>query len=786
MGIVAGSFFFANREWLGPAAIASAIAFLCVVVAYWRSPANRSVKTISAFLKILGLAALLICLLEPNWSEPRAKRGANIIAVVADNSLSMQLRGRGESETRGDMLRRILTDESRQWREQLAQNFQVRNFLADSRLHGTEDFHELDFTGRSTALGGALRTLAERYSGQPLAGIIVLTDGVAPDLDNGLEGTPPIYPLVLGSELPPRDLAITSTAVTQTAFEDAPVNIQADIFATGMTGEEIVATLTSIGSGEHDEKEEKAGEQTIATTADGRMTFRFQVRPPKRGVLFYRLRAAPKADVANPNEPGSEATTANNESIIAVDRGSNPLRLLYVSGRPNWEYAFLHRAIKEDPQTQLVGLIRVAKREPKFQFRGRAGESSNPLFRGFGQQSKEEIERYDQPVLVRLNTQDEFELRDGFPKTAEELFKYRGVIIDDLEAEFFSAEQMSLLQRFVSHRGGGFMMLGGAESFAEGNFDRTPIGDMLPVYLNKAVAGHEHEPLHLGLTREGWLQPWIRLRATEGDETKRLAELPPFDVLNSAREIKPAAMVLATVREGGRDRPALVTQRFGRGRTAALLLGDLWHSGLGDESLQKDLGRMWRQTVRWLVADVPDAIELRVEPEQGEGKLKLAVRVRDPKFLAVDNASVHVKITPILHPDAALTLLAEASSREPGLYECEFLPRESGGYRVEATAHDENGGTLGSAQTGWATNLAADEFRSLSPNVALMESVARQSGGTVLRPEKLGEFVSELPARRAPVTEAVTYPIWHTPLFFSFALLFFVGEWGLRRFKGLA
>ena len=78
--------------------------------------------------------------------------------------------------------------------------------------------------------------------------------------------------------------------------------------------------------------------------------------------------------------------------------------MLYVSGRPNWEYKFLHRAVEADEQTQLVGLIRIAKREPKFEFRGRAGESSNPLFRGFGNQSKEEIERYDQPVLVRLNT----------------------------------------------------------------------------------------------------------------------------------------------------------------------------------------------------------------------------------------------------------------------------------------------------------------------------------------------------------------------------------------------
>ena len=121
---------------------------------------------------------------------------------------------------------------------------------------------------------------------------------------------------------------------------------------------------------------------------------------------------------------------ANNE--IGRDRGSRQagrIACFTSSGRPNWEYKFLHRAMEAEEQTQLVALIRIAKREPKFEFRGRAGESSNPLFRGFGNQSKEEIERYDQPVMVRLGTEDEKELVGGFPKTAEELFRYRAVIV---------------------------------------------------------------------------------------------------------------------------------------------------------------------------------------------------------------------------------------------------------------------------------------------------------------------------------------------------------------------
>ncbi len=768
--------FLAGSDWLWPAAFAAALTLAFVAWSYLRTPAPRGLRLACAALKLLGVAALLACLLEPMWSGQRAKPGANILAVVADNSLSMKLHGRGEAESRGEALLRVVAGEHNLWLTDLAKNFDVRHYLCDSRLLATQDFRELAFDGRSTALGGALKAILERHRGQPLAGVILLTDGVAADLDDAdLSGMPPIYPVVFGSDLPPRDLAITGANVTQTSFEDAPVTVQAELSAIGCAGEEIVAKLFAVG----DDKKPVA-EQTLTVPKDsGKLVARFQFRPEKAGVLFYRLRVEAR------RESSVEATLANNETIVTVDRGSGKFRVLYVSGRPNWEYKFLQRAIQGDEQTELVGLIRIAKREPKFEFRGRAGESSNPLFRGFGNQSKEDVERYDKPVFVRLNTQDEFELPDGFPKTAEELFKYRGVIVDDLEAEFFTADQMSLLQRFVSERGGGFLMLGGMESFVDGKFARTAVGDMLPVYLEKSAAPPPDAQLRLRFTREGWLQPWARLRANEPDETRRLAALPPFDILNTAHGAKPAAMIVATVSDGRAEYPALVTQRFGRGRTAALLVGDLWHMGLGDETGQKDLGKAWRQLVRWLVADVPEPIELRAEAQPGGESERLQVRVRDAKFQPLDNAAVTLKVQPVAGgPPVSLT--AEASAEEPGLYIASYTPRDSGGFRADAAVAGESGAAVGSAVAGWTTDLAAAEFRSLSPNRALMETVARKTGGEVLTPERLEAFARDLPGKRAPVTETWTQPLWHTPAMFLFALAGFIGEWGLRRWKGLA
>ncbi len=789
--MVLGAVFLARREWLAPVAAGLALALVAVVWSYLRSPGSPARRALCAVLKLLGIAALLACLLEPMWSREKAKPGANVLAVIADNSRSLTLNEPGAKMSRGAELREAVAGGNSAWRSALSENFEVRNYLADSRLRPTEAFAEMNFDGRTSALGEALRQTVARHHGQPLAGVVLLTDGNAGDLVdvNAMKGLPPVFPVVFGSESAGRDLAIANTAVTLTSFDDAPVTVQAEVAVSGYADEEITGRLFPIvmdtpknAGAEKSPDVKPAAEERLKVPRDAKkVVFRFQLRPEKSGVTFYRLVIGAK-DAGAP-----EMTMANNESVVTVDRGGGPHRVLYVSGRPNWEYKFLRRALEGEEQTQLTALIRIAKREPKFEFKGRAGESSNPLFRGFGNQSKEEIERYDQPVLVRLGTEDEKELAGGFPKTSEDLFRYRAVIVDDVEAEFFSAAQMSLLQRFVGERGGGFLMLGGMESFGDGAYARTAVGEMLPVYLDTHTTSEPGE-LRFSLTREGWLQPWARLRTSEAEERRRLGDLPPFGILNRAGGAKPAASVIAAVSDGKRELPALVTQRFGRGRTAALLIGDLWHSALGDEARMKDLGRAWRQMVRWLVADVPSAIEVRAEPQADAQAVRLEVRARDAKFEPIENARVTVKVqrAGATGPDAELSITAEASPKEAGLYLATYTPRESGGYRAEATVLNESGATAGTAEAGWSTNLDADEFRLLAPNRTLMEQLARKTGGEVVEAGLLEKFARDLPHRKAPVTETSTEPLWHTGGMFLFALACFIGEWGIRRRGGLA
>lgn len=789
---------FSGGDWLLPVAFLFCFGLILIGWGYRKSPMAQGPRRVAAVLKTLGLASLALCLLEPLWTSTRARPGANYFAVVADNSQGMQVRDRGQSKMRSEQLHGLLTAPESEWQLELNEEFQVRKYVFDSRLQGTKDFAELTFDGRASALAGAIQNLAERYRGRPLAGILVFTDGNATDVLSGLPdltGIPPVYPVVVGEGQPEKDVALQSVAVSQTAFEDAPVQIEATASVSGYRDAQIVAELLDAGGKKVEEQTEKARRD------DENLTFRFQIRPPVSGISFYRVRLLPKEEIIPGRDPAPEATLANNSRVLAVDRGHGPHRILYVGGRPNWEYKFLNRALAEDAEVQLVTLIRIAKREPKFEFRGRSGESSNPLFRGFDRKT-EETERYDQPVLVRLNTRDASELRDGFPKAAEDLYEYEAVILDDMEAEFFSRDQMGLIQKFVSERGGGFLMLGGQESFHEGKYDRTPIADLLPIYIDRQAANQVVEEWQLDLTREGWLQPWIRLRSTETDERSRLESVPPFRVVNWVRDAKPGASVLATVStRAGNAIPALIAHRYGHGRAAALTVGDFWQWGLKSEAASRDMAKAWRQMIRWLIADVPRRIDLQAEPvHDANQSIRLQLRVREKDFRPLENASAHVHVeaitsnmsaesgkTPALtSTNLSVRIQAEASPSEAGLYETVFVPRETGAYKAQAIVTDESGVEIGRVEAGWTADPAAEEFKSLKPNRELLQQIARRTGGELVDMDDLLDFTQALSKRPAPITETWSFPLWHTPLAFAFALACFVAEWGLRRWKGLA
>ncbi len=779
------------RDWLA-AAIVLAVAALAMLGWTYVTTASQSWLKIVCFgLKAVAIVLLSICLLEPLYVGTRPRPGSNLFLVVADNSRSLQLADRGARQTRGEALKESLTKKEG-WLPRLAQDFDVRKYTFDTQLQPAQDFSQLAFTGEASTISHTLSQLADRYRGQPVAGILLLTDGNATDLE-GREITgadfPPIYPVSLAAASPALDVSLAHVAVSQTNFEAAPVTLVAEIATQALAGRKVVVRVL-------DEEQKEIERQTLSVTKDGEsLSQRFLIKPERPGLSFYHVQVSLVGEEALMADAttSAEATLANNRRLATVDRGGGPYRVLYVSGLPNWEFKFLRRAVAKDDEVDLVGLVRIAKKEPKFNFLSRNDERTNPLFRGFGNKNDEQAEQYNEPVILRLGTEDKEELRGGFPKDAEDLYRYQAVILDDIEASFFTQDQLSLLQQFVSQRGGGLLMMGGKNSFGEGGYARTPVAELLPVYLNRGQAEASTQAMQLKLTREGWLQPWIRVRANEQDEQARLVSMPGFRSLNRISAIKPGASVLAEVETSqGVLRPALAVQPFGRGRAAALLIGDLWRWDMRREEspkgqeLPSDLEKAWRQTVRWLVADVPQAVEVESRVKTGTGlpAREIIIRARDKKFLPLDNATVSLTIKTPDHRE--ISIQAESSDQAAGEYRALFVPREAGAYRAQVTVTAPDGSDVGSRETGWAAEPETEEFRELAGNAALLKRLATESGGEVISLSGLDRFVASLPNRKIPHVEIWTYPLWHQWSVLTIALACLVGEWGLRRWKGLA
>ncbi|MFB3787520.1 MAG: VWA domain-containing protein [bacterium] len=86
-------------------------------------------------------------------------------------------------------------------------------------------------------------------------------------------------------------------------------------------------------------------------------------------------------------------------------------------------------------------------------------------------------------ALEMDNIQTEVRDAQGMPGSLEELAAYDAVIFSDVPATAVSVRQMNLLRSYVEDLGGGFIMIGGEDSFGLGGYFRTSIENVLPVRM---------------------------------------------------------------------------------------------------------------------------------------------------------------------------------------------------------------------------------------------------------------------------------------------------------------
>ena len=280
-------------------------------------------------------------------------------------------------------------------------------------------------------------------------------------------------------------------------------------------------------------------------------------------------------------------------------------------------------------------------------------------------------------------------LAEGFPKKREELFQYKGLIFGSIESTFFSQDQLKMVVDFVSNRGGGFLMMGGRNSFAGGRYQNSPIADMLPVQMNAEDRTPIIGKLKMAITDYGRTHPLMKLSPDATANIKQWTDLPPLNDFNRTLDAKVGGIILARgqAEQGrGTDPILLAYQRYGRGRSMAFASGSSWRWQMEMDHEDMTYELFWKQILRWLVNTSPDPVMITSDKDTylpGEA-VRLNAEIANKGFDRMNNAKVIAKVT---NPDGTTeSIPLDWSGAQDGTYQTELNATTPGIYQVEVQA----------------------------------------------------------------------------------------------------
>ena len=456
---------------------------------------------------------------------------------------------------------------------------------------------------------------------------------------------------------------------------------------------------------------------------------------------------------AVPTQAGEQVTQNNaRDSLIQVNDRRE--KILYFEGEPRFEMKFIRRAVADDKNLAVVILQRTAE---------------NKYWRG-------DVTFSD-------------ELVSGFPKTREELFAYRAIILGSVEAAAFSPEQQRMLADFVSKRGGGLLMLGGRRAFAEGGWAGTPVGDVLPVVMDAAARPTaSFSMLSAKPTRAGLLFPVTQIADTEEASATKWDNMPQVSTVNPIRAVKPGATTLLSGTDSRRqEQVVLAYQRYGRGKALALPIQDswLWKMDAKVPVTDNTHALFWRRLVRWLVDGVPDQVNVatahdRVEP--GE-EVRLTAEVLDTAYVEVNDAHVEAHVT---SPSGkAIDLPLEWTVEHDGEYGGVINPDEPGLYEIKVTA-TRDGKDIGTSVMHIRVSAGDGEYFDAAMRAPLLKRIAEETGGRFFTPANAASLPEAISYSGRGVTVVEERELWDMPVLLILLLAFIGTEWAYRRSRGLA
>jgi uncharacterized membrane protein len=713
-------------------AIAAAVYFYRNIVKEKRHPALIALRAVT-------LIVLAFIFLRPVLNVSTVLPQDSYIAVVIDNSASMNIKDDGVKTRSEEMMKKI---EETSFFKRLKDKFKVRTYRFDREAERIDEkLDRLTFNGARTRVESATDLLHQELGTVPLTGVVLITDGV----DNAsqqlsesigrLESKKvPFYTVGVGSDRITRDAEVVKIVAPREMLKESTAVIDVSYRSHGFSGRK--GSLYVRENGVLLKTEE------IVMPADGEIAEKSIDVPVKNeGSRIFSFSIQVQDDRIAENN--------TLDSLITI-RNDHP-QILYIEGEPRWEYKFLRQAVQDDPNIRIVSLLR---------------SSQNKFYR-------QGLENDDQ-------------LKDGFPKKKEDLYQFKGLIFGSIESTFFSKDQIDMVVDFVSNRGGGFIMTGGRNSFSAGRYQNTPIADILPVQLSQDKTP-VLQKLKLLVTDYGKTHTLMRLSSDASANVKQWSELPPLVDFNKTLEAKVGGIVLARGQpESGSDSPILLAfQRYGRGRAMAFTSATSWHWQMEMDSKDQTHEMFWKQILRWLVNSSPNPVMVTSDKDTylpGD-TVKIDADIADKSFKRLNNARVTVKVT---DPNGTTqTQPLDWSGAQDGLYQTQVSAGSEGTYSIEVQAA-QGEQNLGAYRTAFQVKDRPVEFYNASLDSGALKAIAQETGGRYYPLSKIGDIPEDAIYVEGETSFVEQKELWDLPVLFLLLSLTLAGEWFFRKKKGLA
>jgi len=769
------------QPWPLVVAAAAGVALLVWVAFFYLRDGTRphwTWKGLMTLLRLGAFATLMVMLWQPMLRSYRTETTPPVVALVIDESGSMAIRDRwrdtkrkadlvralgdpkAAQSTRTEALSRLVNKDDAALLKRLMDGRSVRVYRFGNEVAGAElkkpgrekdkpaekggkgETIPLAFPkpqAEQTRLGSALDYVLQDTAGQPVAGIVLLSDGgqnmgedPALAAKRAGEAKAPIFTVGFGDPNPPRDVSVTSLLADEVVRKGDEVVVSVSLRQRGFAGTTVPLTL-------------RMGNKVLRQV---RVPLAKEGQKQELNLSFTPETAgAQTLTVSIPAQEG-ELSLSNNQKSWPIRIVDKKLKILYVEGRPRWEFRFLKNAILRDKTTLFACMLVDA--DPSL-----GGEGNVPIY--------------------------------AFPRDKKALFAYDILILGDVPRDFFTAVDMKNVREFVEERGGSLITLAG-ESFLPWQYRNTDLEAVWPIPVPPTRRDILfREPFQVQLTDAGARNPMMFLLPDVEQNRNLWHSLPGMYWCGVAERAKPGATVLAQhPTQSGTDGkiPLIATQQVGEGTSFMTMVDSTWQwrFRVGD----KYFYRFWGQVVRSLTPhELPgDNRFVRLTADRttyalGE-KVVLRARLLTPNFHPVrvkealvemqrtDGQRFPVKLDPV--PGAA------------GVYSAEWLPARPGTYKAVLIGQN---GQRGESTTNVLVEASSLELDEPQQNEALLRRVATLSGGKYLMYTEAAGIPELLPDRRHDVQSRVEHELWDAPLPLILFLTCLVGEWILRKRNGL-